>query len=624
MKMRRIFRLTSFIALGGAIASCSSVEDLKQSYPSVQVNTDPEVMEVHADTIDLTITGQVPEGYMDNDAVIKFNPYIQHEDGKKKLDRFFVKGSDVEIEQDVNTIATIDEGGGSFEKSIKFPYESSFKTATLEAKVDFQKKSNYDSLSKCCEEPISDTITRGTITTPLTVKPFDIVRMAGVERAEADKSRKPGERPGELEGGRSGVFSPEENRRSPGEGVIKPERVTHQGTIFFKINRANIRASEKEGEAMQRIRDFARQKQLKIRTVKINSYASPDGELERNATLTQNRGDNTFDYMKEELRALGHASVNDTNFQKQAETKEDWDGFRRLARKSDFPSKDKVLDIATSSMALEEKEDALRELEVFDGYLAETLLPKLRRSEIEIIGFKRIRPLDTLRAISERDGLDSLHRKELLKLGYRSNDIDQKREVYKHYSERFPDDFIGPNNLNALLLYEGRYDEALKAFKQLNEQFPNKGPILNNLGVAYRHANEYAMAREKYEAARSEGIDERNNLGILDINVAEYASATESFENNRYDYNVALAHTLNDSYEEALDVISSITTKTADVYYLKAIVGARMGDEEIMTTSLRRAVEKGGQEAGIRDRAKQDLEFREYHGSEEFKNAIRY
>jgi hypothetical protein len=35
-------------------------------------------------------------------------------------------------------------------------------------------------------------------------------------------------------------------------------------------------------------------------------------------------------------------------------------------------------------------------------------------------------------------------------------------------------------------------------------------------------------------------------------------------------------------------------------------------------------VEKGGQEAGIRDRAKQDLEFREYHGSEEFKNAIRY
>jgi hypothetical protein len=40
-----------------------------------------------------------------------------------------------------------------------------------------------------------------------------------------------------------------------------------------------------------------------------------------------------------------------------------------------------------------------------------------------------------------------------------------------------------------------------------------------------------------------------------------------------------------------------------------------------MTTSLRRAVEKG---EGIRDRAKNDLEFRDYKDSEAFKNALRY
>jgi tetratricopeptide (TPR) repeat protein len=253
--------------------------------------------------------------------------------------------------------------------------------------------------------------------------------------------------------------------------------------------------------------------------------------------------------------------------------------------------------------------------------LVPTLLPKLRRSEIKVKGFMRIRPVDTLKQIAEEQGLDSLHRKELIKLAYRSNDVDRKREIYKHYTERYPDHWVGHNNLKALLLFEGKYQEALKAFKELKDRYPNKGPILNNLGVAYRHAHKYEKARENYKAAKQKGVDERNNMGILDIKVAEYASATENFEADRKDYNVALAHTLAGSHDKALSVIDNITTKTADVYYLKAIVAARKGDKELMTTSLRRAVEKG---EGIRDRAKNDLEFRDYKDSEAFKNALRY
>lgn len=578
-------------------------------------------MEVHADSIKFTVKGRIPSGYMKKEGVIKFTPFIKHKGGTKEFKRFFVKGPGAKIDQDVNVIATVNKGGGSFEKSYKMPYKPSYKQARMESGVDFRIEKNYDTLCQCASKPQPDTFTRGTITTSLTVKPFDHIHMGGISKARSDRNRKPGERPGELQGGRSDIYNPKNNRRKPGKGVIKPEPVSESGTILFKINRSNILDSVKEGNTMQRVREFARQNQLVIQTVKISSFASPDGELERNANLTNARAKSTYKYLKKELKSLGHASVEDTNFRKQAETKEDWNGFRRLVKRSDLDAKGKILDIANSNMALEEKESAIRKMSVFEDYLVPTLLPKLRRSEIKIKGFMRIRPVDTLKKIAEEKSLDSLHQKELIKLAYRSNDVDRKREIYKHYTERYPDHWVGHNNLKALLLFEGKYQEALKAFKELKDRYPNKGPILNNLGVAYRHAHKYEKARENYKAAKQKGVDERNNMGILDIKVAEYASATENFEADRKDYNVALAHTLAGSHDKALSVIDDITTKTADVYYLKAIVAARKGDKELMTTSLRRAVEKG---EGIRDRAKNDLEFRDYKDSEAFKNALRY
>lgn len=621
MKTPKILKSLSFCTLGAVVIGCSSVEDLKQEYPSVQITSEPEVMEVHADSIKISVKGQIPSGYMDKEGVIKFTPFIKHKEGKQELKRFFVKGPDAKIEKDVNVIATVNESGGGFEKSYKMPYKASYKKARMESGVDFRIEKNYDTLCQCASKENPDTLTKGTITTSLTVKPFDHIHMGGINKARSDRNRKPGERPGELQGGRSDIYNPKNNRRKPGKGVIKPEPVNHKGTIFFRINRSNILDSVKDGNTMQRVRKFARQDQLIIKTVKISSYASPDGELQRNANLTKARAESTFKYLKEELKSLGHASVEDTNFRKQAETKEDWNGFRRLVKQSDLESKGKILDIANSNMALEEKEAAIRKMPVFEDYLVPTLLPKLRRSEINIKGFMRIRPVDTLKEIAEEKGLDSLHRKELIKLAYRSNDLNRKREIYKHYTERYPDHWVGHNNLKALLLFEGRYKEALEAFKELKDRYPNKGPILNNLGVAYRHAHQYDKARKNYKAAKQKGIDERNNMGILDIKVAEYASATENFEEDRKDYNVALAHTLAGSHDKALSVIDNITTKTADVYYLKAIIGARKGDKELMTTSLRRAVEKG---EGIRDRAKNDLEFRNYKDSEAFKNALRY
>lgn len=603
--------------------SCNPLENLQEDYSKVKVETSPDVMEVHADSIDMEIKGEIPGDYMEKDAVIKYRPNIVHKSGDTTLDVFFIKGEDAKIsDTSVEASATIPKDqGGSFSHNFRIPYESDYKKSRLDALVNFKIESKYDSLDQCSSPAISDSLTAGAITTSLTVKPFDDVLIAGIDSRSGKSKFKPGERPGDLEGDKSESYRPQNNTRAPKDGVVKPANINQEGTINFDLDRSFIRESEKDGEAMKKIRDFAKQDNLVISGVVINSYASPDGELDHNAELTRNRAESTYEYLKEELKGLGHESVHDSDFYRKASTKEDWGGFQRLVQQSDLNEKDEILNIANSNMALDEKEAAIRKMDVWEPYMVDTLLPKLRRSDIDVKGFLRVRPQNEIENIADEKGLDSLHRKELIKLAYHSKDVERKREIYKNYTERYPDNWVGHNNLKALLLFEGRYKEAKKAFDKLDERYPDNAYIQNNLGVANRHMSHYSTARENYLFAKQKGKDERNNLGILDIKVAEYASSVENFEDKRCDYNVALAYTLKEDYENALKKIECITNKTADVFYLRAIVGARKGDIDLMTTSLTRAVEMNGQ---IRERAKNDLEFRDYHGTPEFKNALRY
>ncbi len=623
MKTKRLFPLTLFLLSLIILSSgCNPLKNLHEDYPKVKVSTKPDVMEVHADSLEIEILGKIPEEYMEKKGVIKYNPTIIHKSGDTTLAPFFIKGEDAKIkEESVDPIATIPyKDGGTFKHTIKLPYKPDYKKAELKTLVNFKIESKYDTLDKCTgRDP--DSLTEGTITTSLTVKPLEDVLIAGVEPSKGQQKFKPGERPGDLEGSKDDIFAPDNHTRKPLDGVVRPESVNQEGTIFFEINRSKVRESEKKGEEMQGIRNFAKNENLVINGVVINSYASPDGELELNANLTKERANSTYEYLKKDLKSLGHQSIHDSDFYKKASTEEDWSGFQKLVQESDLEEKNEILNIANSNMALDEKESAIRKMDVWEPYMVDTLLPKLRRSEINVQGFLRIRPLDSIRDIASNQKLDSLHRKELIKLAYESNSLSRKREIYNHYTKRYPQDWIGYNNLYALLLFEGQYKEAKKAFQKLDKRFPNNAYIQNNLGVANRHIRLYDTARMNYKFAKTQGKNESNNLGILDIKVAKYESSVKTFEDNRCDYNVALAYTLKEDYDKALEKIECITNKTADVYYLKAIVGARQGNIELMTTSLRRAVKKNGK---IRERAKNDLEFRKYHGTPEFKNALRY
>jgi hypothetical protein len=127
-------------------------------------------------------------------------------------------------------------------------------------------------------------------------------------------------------------------------------------------------------------------------------------------------------------------------------------------------------------------------------------------------------------------------------------------------------------------------------------------------------------ALDLYNKAANKGMDERNNKAIIDLKKGKFDDALKNFENERCDYNKALAYLLKKDYENAKKVIACIENKSADDFYLRAIVGARTNDLELLTTSLTRAVQLNGD---LREVAKKDLEFRAFWSKDEFTNALK-
>ena len=98
-----------------------------------------------------------------------------------------------------------------------------------------------------------------------------------------------------------------------------------------------------------------------------------------------------------------------------------------------------------------------------------------------------------------------------------------------------------------------------------------------------------------------------------------YIKAVELYGSSET-FNAALAQLLSGDANRALKTLNDVKdTDDALVYYLKAIIGARSANTDLMFTNLRTAVEK---DAKLKAKAKMDIEFAKYFGDETFKSIV--
>jgi len=563
--------------------SCGGLEKMAEQPSPVSWSVNPQILEMHAGRVPVAITVNFPAKYFDKKAVIVTRPIIEWDGGKKELKPFTLQGESVTD----NNPTIKNETGGSYTYRDTVDYEDGMMFSNLEGYV---KASAGD---KSVDLP-TQKLAPGVIVTPLLVK----------------KGLK-------VDNGADGMG------QTIGQDVTldKSSFKEYKADIHFALQQANLRGSELKKEDVLNMLNGLKTSNSDsteiFKGVEISAYASPDGPLKLNTNLSAKRGKVAEKYVKSKLRRLKFENYSELVSTKT--TAEDWDGFKYELDKSNVKDKDLIKRVLSMYSDPEVREKEIKNMSEAYTQLKTDVLPQLRRSKVKVqFEITALTPEQVL-AQAQSDA-SVLQQKELFYAGTYAKTTEERGTLLKTYTEKYPNDWKGFNDLGIEYLTQGKQDEAKAAFEKADELNQGNGSILNNLGVlSMAQANE-AEAYEYFNKAKDAGENSaalNYNLGYLNIKRAEYQKAVNNF-GATYTFNGALAQLLNKDNDGAMNTINEVEKehKDAVVYYLKAVIAARQGELETVISSLTTAINK---DASWKAYALKDMEFYKYLSNAAFK-----
>lgn len=556
-------------------AGCSS--KMLKSPDQVTYSTTPEVLELQGDSVRFTMNLEFAPKFFAKKGVLEATPVLSYSGNSIDLPTANFKGEDV-LEGTGKTVNN--ENGGKFSQSAAIAYNKGMETAELNAKVKVGVK------SKTVDFP-QVKLADGTIVTQQLLK--------------------------------------QDYRAASSASNWKEVAVEKSATINFVINRSEVRDSEKKKDEIQSLVNFM-QAGYDLRQIVVNGYASPDGELQLNDKLADQRAKAANDFVFNALYGKKGMQKNkeqlfDDNFYQEQNGTEDWKGLSSaITNATDLPEKDQVLAIINSNSSSEEKQAELRKLTKSYSVLADKYLPPLRRASMTV---KAVEPVksDSLLLAYAANKPDTLSANEFVKAaGIAGITADQKKAVYNQMAATHPNDYRSFNNLGVLALEAGDKNEASSQFEKAKAANDKAGEVLNNLAIIAAMNGDHKKAKELFTQAGNAGIKADYNLGLIAVRQGEWSTANSKLASESGNYNKALAYVLVKNYSAAEKETDNIENKDAAVYYLRAIIGARTDNRDMMTTGLTRAV---ATDAKYREMAKTDAEFIKHFNQDYFKVAIR-
>ena len=110
------------------------------------------------------------------------------------------------------------------------------------------------------------------------------------------------------------------------------------------------------------------------------------------------------------------------------------------------------------------------------------------------------------------------------------------------------------------------------------------------------------------------------NLGLIDVQNGDYEQAIGNMGSENT-FNKALAQVLAGDNESALSTLdASADNNTAIGYYLKAIIGARQNNLDLLTNNLTSAIAK---DSNLKSKAAKDREFLKFFDNATFQNLVK-
>jgi len=559
----------------------TSLKKMVSEYENVKYELTPDPLEYHGGDVTLTVKGTIPESYFNKKAAVKFAPVLKWDGGEYQLGTKYLQGEKVIGDGVVITYAE----GGTFTYTETIPYEEGMEASELVVypiafippKEGLEDMSDQDIIDNLKYAALGETkLGDGVIITPLRIMHDEDLLHA--DRATAEKLRMDLSEYYELE-----------------------TMVSEEAVIFFKVNLHKLNWKlplNKDPLAMELIAAFEEFAALgwDIKNIEIDAWASPEGEERFNQGLSERRSQTGQKYVIDLYKQLIKAGdflleIADPETEITYNVRwhgEDWDGFMRAMEESNIADKNVILNVVRSQPNVIQREEEIRNMALVYKEIEDDILPPLRRAVLKINAFEPKKSDGEISTLALTDP-SALSDKELLYAGTLTDDLDTKLQIYTTHMEMYPDDWKGYNNAGWVLLNQWELEEAAPLLEIANDLYPNNPMVINNLGALAAKSKDYELANDFYAEAKKLGAPEGYNMGMLMIPAGDYGGAVSSL-NRKCNYNTALAKMLNGDHSGANTCYNCIEEPNAKVYYMLAVLGARMENSEMMFENLTKAI----------------------------------
>ena len=551
----------SVLAFIAMLSNCTTIKDIEYT-----VKENP--LQMHADEVTLEVSGKFVEKGLNAKATAEVTPLFVCNDGTEIA---FA----TELFQGPKAAGNgkvIQKEGGSFAYESTIPYQKCMEEGIVKVRI-IAKKGNKE------EEIFTDKIADGTIITPYLIQLDDQVIMAtdAFQRTTSHET---------------------------------------EATINYDKGRFNVKSSELRQEDITNLKAFAldatTNPRVEMKNFSIQSYASPEGEIDKNTNLAEDRAGSAKSFLVKEMKRMKYESGQQETFYGLNPKGEDWEGFKTEVEKTTHEDKELILRVLQMTADLDKREQEIRNMAKTYKFLEKEVLPQLRRSQM-VLSYDKVGYSDEELKELSKSNPDTLNVEELLYTATLYEDLSEKLRVFSESARLFPNDWRTSNNVGYVNYLQGDLDAAGENFEKANAAEEN-ATTTNNIGAVAHMKGDNERAMELFAAAGSSS-ECKYNQGLLNIQQGLYEEAVNNMGDNKT-FNVALATLLSGDAEGASQVVdASNSSDDAMSYYLKAIIGARTNNSSMLLDNLKIAFEK---DASLKDKAKRDREFFQFFENADF------
>ena len=548
--MRKHILMIACMAL--MLAACGNPSKMAKLAEMVNTECTPDVLEAVNGKIAAQYTVEFPAKYFLSEAILDVTPVMVYAGGEVAGPVFTLQGDKV---MDNNNVISY-KNGGKASRTVVFDYKPGMEKAVLELRATVYNSSK----TRKFEFPINYRIADGTNCT------YMLVKLEGAPSMEADNYQK----------------------------II---RETKESQILYTINQSNVRNNQLKSEQMKEYQEFLtaadKDERRTIVSNDIIAYASPDGSLNLNNKLSENRAKSAE---KAFVKVISKkAKVKDVPVNV-SQISEDWEGFQELVAASDIQDKELILRVLSMYSDPVVREREIKNMSAVFKTLADEVLPALRRARlIANVDYKNWTDEELTQLIN--DNINELDEEALLYGATLFDKASAKAEIYKAAAKNY-NSSRAYNNLAALSLKEGKTADAKGYLAKMNNKTAS---YYNNMAVVAMQEGNFDAAAENLAKA-GDLKEAKENMGALLILKGDYKGAVAAL-NGANSYNEALANVLTNNLSKASSILAN--AKCACKSYLKAIIAARQGNN----SQAKELLEVAKKDEKLAKRAANDIEF---------------